>query len=103
GGVAPGLAGCVGGSSVADARRLTLAVALGGAGDTRFVTLGTFCLAWPMMVLPTYLVVRSGGSVYWAWWFATAHIFAMAACFYLRFRSGKWKTMRVIEAGMEAA
>jgi len=37
-----------------------------------------------------------------AWCFATAHIFAMAACFALRFRAGKWKTMRVIEPEMEA-
>jgi MATE family multidrug resistance protein len=43
-------------------------------------------------------VVRQGASVYWAWVFATAHIFAMAVVFFFRFRSGKWKTMRVIEA-----
>jgi MATE family multidrug resistance protein len=49
-------------------------------------------------VVPTYVVVQSGGSVYWAWVFASAHIFAMAVCFYLRFRTGKWKAMRVIEA-----
>ena len=60
----------------------------------------TFALAWPIMVIPTFLVVQAGGSVYWAWWFATAHIFAMAGCFYLRFRTGKWKTMRVIEPEM---
>jgi MATE family multidrug resistance protein len=93
----PGLLVCVAAFSVADSVNLTFAFALRGAGDTRFVTLATFCLAWPIMVLPTFLVVQAGGSVYWAWWFATAHIFAMSACFYLRFRSGKWKTMRVIE------
>jgi multidrug resistance protein, MATE family len=49
-------------------------------------------------VVPTYLVVRRGGSIYWAWGFATAYIVAMAICFYLRFRSGRWKSMRVIEA-----
>jgi MATE family multidrug resistance protein len=95
--IVPGLLVCVAAFSVADAVNLTFAFALRGAGDTRFVTLATFCLAWPLMVLPTFLVVRAGGSVYWAWWFATAHIFAMAACFFLRFRTGKWKTMRVIE------
>src|SRR5262249_6868369 len=71
---------------------------LRGAGDTRFVTLVMFFLAWPIMVIPTHLVVTAGGSVYWAWWFATAYTFAMAVCFTLRFRSGKWKAMRVIEA-----
>jgi MATE family multidrug resistance protein len=35
----------------------------------------------------------------------TAHISAMAVCFYFRFRNGKWKTMRVIEpvAAMDKA
>ncbi len=101
--IVPGLLVCVAVYSLADAVNVTFAFALRGAGDTRFVTLATFCLAWPVMVIPTYLVVRAGGSVYWAWWFATAHIFAMAACFYLRFRTGKWKAMRVIEPEMEAA
>ncbi len=88
---------CVACFSLADAANLTFASALRGAGDTRFVSLLTFCLAWPIMVVPTYLVVRAGASVYWAWVFATAHIFAMAVCFFLRFRTGKWKSMRVIE------
>jgi multidrug resistance protein, MATE family len=101
--IVPGLLVCVAAYSVVESVNVTFAFTLRGAGDTRFVTLATFCLAWPVMVLPTYLVVRSGGSVYWAWWFATAHIFAMAACFYLRFRTGKWKAMRVIEPEMEAA
>ena len=100
--IVPGLLVCVAAYSLADAVNVTFGFALRGAGDTRFVTLATFCLAWPIMVVPTYLVVRAGGSVYWAWWFATAHIFAMAVCFYLRFRTGKWKTMRVIEPALDA-
>jgi MATE family multidrug resistance protein len=83
--------------SVVDAVNLSFAFALRGAGDTRFVTVLTFALAWPLMVIPTYLVVRYGGSVYTAWIFITAHIFAMSVCFWLRFRTGKWKAMRVIE------
>jgi len=98
--IVPQLLVCVAAYSVVDSVSVTFSFALRGAGDTRFVTLATFCLAWPIMVLPTYLLVRAGGSVYWAWWFATAHIFAMAACFYLRFRHGKWKSMRVIEPSM---
>jgi MATE family multidrug resistance protein len=96
--IVPSLLVCVAIYSLADALNVTFAFALRGAGDTRFVTAVTFLLAWPIMVLPTYFVVTNGGSIYWAWGFATAHIFAMAVCFYLRFRSGKWKSMRVIEA-----
>jgi MATE family multidrug resistance protein len=84
--------------SVADSVNLTFSFALRGAGDTRFVSLLTFALAWPIMVVPTFVVVQSGGSIYAAWVFATAYIVAMAGCFYLRFRTGKWKKMRVIEA-----
>ncbi len=83
--------------SLADAVNVTFSFALRGAGDTRFVSLLTFALAWPIMVVPTYVVVANGGSIYAAWIFATAHIVAMAVCFFWRFRSGKWKTMRVIE------
>jgi MATE family multidrug resistance protein len=96
----PTLLVCVAMYSLADAVNLTFAFALRGAGDTRFVTLVTFVLAWPIMVIPTWLVVANGGNVLWAWVFATAHIFAMSVCFWLRFRHGKWKTMRVIEPGV---
>jgi MATE family multidrug resistance protein len=87
--------------SLADAVNVTFSFALRGAGDTRFVSLLTFALAWPIMVAPTFLLVRAGGSLYWAWGFATAYIIAMAFCFTLRFRSGKWKSMRVIEPAVE--
>jgi MATE family multidrug resistance protein len=85
-----------------DAVNVSFAFALRGAGDTRFVTAVTFLLAWPVMVIPTYVVVAggvvsAGAAVYWAWGFATAHIIGMGVCFWLRFRTGKWKTMRVIE------
>jgi MATE family, multidrug efflux pump len=95
--IVPTLLICVAIYSVADSINVTFAFALRGAGDTTFVTACTFLLAWPIMVIPTYLVVTNGGSVYWAWAFATAHILAMSVCFGLRFRHGKWKTMRVIE------
>jgi MATE family multidrug resistance protein len=93
----PKLMVCVAIYSLADALNLTFAFALRGAGDTRFVSLLTFALAWPLMVVPTFVVVWVDATLYWAWGFATAHIFAMAVCFYWRFRSGKWRTMRVIE------
>jgi MATE family multidrug resistance protein len=96
--IVPSLLVCVAIYSLADSVNVTFSFALRGAGDTRFVSLLTFTLAWPIMVIPTFVVVRSGGNLYWAWGFATAYIIAMAACFTLRFRSGRWKSMRVIEA-----
>lgn len=93
----PGLLTCVALYSLADSINVTFAFALRGAGDTRFVSLLTFALAWPLMVLPTIVVVYRGAHLYWAWAAATIYVFAMAGCFWLRFRSGKWKSMRVIE------
>lgn len=95
--IVPNLLICVALYSLVDAINVSFSFALRGAGDTRFVTAVTFLLAWPVMVIPTYVVVKNGGSLYWAWAFATAHIFVMAICFWLRFRTGKWKSMRVIE------
>jgi len=95
--IVPTLLICVAIYSLADALNLTFAFALRGAGDTRFVSLLTFSLAWPIMVAPTMAAISLGGNLYWAWGFATAYIMAMAVCFYLRFRNGKWKSMRVIE------
>jgi multidrug resistance protein, MATE family len=96
--IVPALLACAAVYSLADAVNVTLSFALRGAGDTRFVWMLTFVLAWPIMVVPPYFLVRAGGSITWAWGFATAYILAMAACFTWRFRSGKWKGMRVIEA-----
>ncbi len=92
---------CVAMYSLADSVNVTFAFALRGAGDTRFVSLLTFALAWPLMVIPTFVVVTVGGTLYWAWGAATTYIMAMAVCFYLRFRTGKWKSMRVIEPAVE--
>lgn len=106
--IVPNLLICVAIYSVADSMNLTFAFALRGAGDTRFVTWLTFILAWPVMVIPTIYVVTNredlraqfpamGDPIYWAWSFATLHIIVMSVCFWLRFRHGKWKSMRVIE------
>lgn len=83
--------------SLVDGINLVISFALRGAGDTRFVTLVALCLSWPIMVLPTVAAVNYGGSLYWAWTFASAYIMVQALVFLVRFRQGKWKTMRVIE------
>jgi MATE family multidrug resistance protein len=95
--IVPALLACAALYSLADSVNVTFSFALRGAGDTRFVTLLTFALAWPIMVVPTFLLVRAGGSILWAWIFASAYILAIAVCFFWRFRTGTWKTMRVIE------
>lgn len=81
-----------------DTGNIIFSAALKGAGDTRFVMYITIILGWVFMVLPTSLVVKFGGGVYWAWGFVTTYVCVLAVVFLLRFLAGKWKNMRVIEA-----
>ncbi len=83
--------------SLADCMTVVFCFALRGAGDTRFVTVVSFTLAWPLMVLPTWASWYYHWGLYWAWGFASAYILAQGLTFLLRFRAGKWKSMRVIE------
>jgi len=80
-----------------DSGNIIFSAALKGAGDTRFVMFITIILGWLFMVVPTWLLVKSGYGVYWAWSFATAYVCILAVVFLLRFLQGKWTQMRVIE------
>jgi MATE family multidrug resistance protein len=84
--------------SVFDTMNIVFAFALRGAGDTRFVTILSLFLAWPLMVLPTWAAWRFGWGLYWAWGFASAYVIALGFAFLFRFQAGKWKGMRVIES-----
>ncbi len=83
--------------SLFDSMNLIFSFALRGAGDTRFVTVVALALSWPVMVLPTYAAWKFGWGLYWAWTFASTYVILLALTFCLRFRQGKWRTMRVIE------
>ena len=80
-----------------DAMNLVFSFALRGAGDTRYVTAVSLILAWPIMVVPTWFVYRFEWGLDWAWAFASAYVITLGTVFMLRFRHGRWKTMRVIE------
>jgi MATE family multidrug resistance protein len=83
--------------SLFDTMNIVFSFALRGAGDTRFVTIVSLFLAWPIMVLPTWAAWKFGWGLYWAWGFASAYVIALGITFLLRFQAGKWKSMRVIE------
>jgi MATE family multidrug resistance protein len=83
--------------SLFDSINIVFSFALRGAGDTLFVSALSLGLAWPIMVLPTWLALELGWGLYWAWAFASAYVIALGIAFILRFRTGKWKSMRVIE------
>jgi MATE family multidrug resistance protein len=55
------------------------------------------------MVLPAYvLCVHLGGDVYTGWIAASAYVFMAGLLMLRRFRGGRWKSMRVIEAAPDA-
>ena len=85
--------------SLFDALNLTFSSGLKGAGDTRFVLSGIALLSFCVLILPTALIVL---VLHWgmlgAWTSASAYVAGLGTVFYLRFRNGAWKQMRVIES-----
>lgn len=89
--------------SMFDAVSLSISGTLKGAGDTKFVM--WLCMIFSQVILtgPCLLLVawrhtlapRTG--LYLAWTYCSAYILFLSVAFYLRYRAGKWKTMRVIE------
>ena len=79
-----------------DSMNFIFSFALKGAGDTRFVTAIALTVPWPLMVLPTWLVMNMPNAIYLAWGAASLYVVVQAMIFLRRFTGGKWKSMRVI-------
>jgi MATE family multidrug resistance protein len=84
--------------NVFDAMVVIFSSAIKGAGDTRFVLWTTLCMS-PLPVIATIVGVEWFGlGLYWSWISITAWLCVLGVIYLLRFRQGKWRTMRVIEA-----
>ncbi len=82
-----------------DAMNLVFSGALKGAGDTSFIMWAIAVVSMGVMIVPVYLAVEVfGAGLYVAWALATAYICALGVVLMIRYRQGKWKTMRVIES-----
>jgi len=85
--------------SIFDMMNVVFAAGLKGAGDTLYPLVLTLALSWAAMLVPGYLACEVfGGGVYVAWSAATAYVVLLGLLMLRRFRSGRWKGMRVIEA-----
>ena len=84
--------------SLFNAGNIIFSGALKGAGDTRFVMITSITLNWLVLVFPVWLSWKMGWGVYAIWGFATLYVCMLAVSYLYRFVSGKWKSMRVIEA-----
>jgi MATE family multidrug resistance protein len=81
-----------------DAMNLVFSGALKGAGDTSFIMWAIAVVSVGVMIVPVYLAIEIfSAGLYTAWALATAYICALGVVFMIRYRQGKWKSMRVIE------
>lgn len=84
--------------SIFDTANIIFASAIKGAGDTRFVMAMIVTMSLLVLVIPTYIVLNTfGGGIVACWTIATVYVCLLGVAFYLRFRNGKWKSMKVIE------
>jgi MATE family, multidrug efflux pump len=72
---------------------------LKGAGDTRFIMWSIGITSLVVMILPiTIGVVYLGWGIYACWIILTLFVLSLCLVSFLRYRQGRWKTIRVIES-----
>ncbi len=91
-----------------DAAQIVLIGALRGAGDTRFIMLATGLTATVAVAIGRACETRldwieTGFGLWGWWWVLTGWIFVLGTLYLVRFRGGKWKSMRVIEPNLASA
>ncbi len=84
--------------SVFDALAVVYSSALRGAGDTVFPMIVTLLSSWLVMVVPALLIIRSDNpSILKLWIASSANIGLAGICMWLRYRSGNWRQIRLIQ------
>jgi len=90
--------------SIFDMFNLIHAAGLRGAGDTTYAMVLTFVLGWIVMLVPAGIgCLWLGMGLNFAWSMATLYVFLLGVLMRRRFRSGRWKALRVIESAPLAA
>ena len=82
--------------TVADSTQLIFAGALRGAGDTRWVMRASVILHWIFAVIAVLLIRVAQADPVIVWLFFIGFVMSMGVTMFLRFRGGKWQSMRVI-------
>jgi len=83
---------------VADAAAIIISGALKGAGDTHFVMYFQSAAAWGFLVLGQLAIMFIfNGGVYVSWGWTLLYIVIMGVGFSLRFRSGRWKNIDLLD------
>lgn len=85
---------------VVDAATIVLGGSLNGAGDTTYTMLARLVCAWGLFLPLAYLFAFPlAGGVRGAWGGAMVYLIVLALVYFLRFRSGRWKTSFKTSAG----
>lgn len=80
-----------------EAAIVTFIGVLRGAGDTFFAMVLSTSMHWAMAISIYLALNQFNMGAEFAWMIAVGAFFLMGIAFYLRFRSGKWKTIEVIK------
>lgn len=84
-----------------DAMAVVFSSAVRGAGDTRFSLVFTIATCWLLMVIPSYIAFRVfDAGLYAGWCAVTFYIVFLGIGFFWRFQQGKWRTMSILESGL---
>ncbi|HEY1406464.1 MAG TPA: MATE family efflux transporter, partial [Spirochaetota bacterium] len=84
--------------TIFDSLNMIFGSALKGAGDTKFVMLSNIGLTLFVLVIPSFVLIRfAHANIFGAWYVAALYIVILGLCFLIRFLTGKWTLMRVIE------
>jgi len=84
--------------SIFDTLNIIFGSALRGAGDTRFVMMMLAVVSIFGLVLPTWFaVVVLQKGIFTAWFIISGYCVLLGFSFLVRFLTGKWRSMRVIE------
>jgi MATE family multidrug resistance protein len=84
--------------SIFDTMNVIYSGALKGAGDTSFIGKTILIASWLILIIPVTLAVfyfRAGIFVVWS--ITSFYFCALALIFYLRFRSKRWKNIKLID------
>jgi multidrug resistance protein, MATE family len=81
-----------------DACTIIIFGALKGAGDTRFLLIAMLLASSLCMILPVILAVSLNAGIHAVWSIFILYVLALAVALALRYKSGKWESLRIIES-----
>lgn len=76
---------------------VTFVGVLRGAGDTLFAMVFSTVMHWAMAISIYLVLNKMNGTPQVAWMISVGAFFVMGLIFYLRFRSGKWKEIKMVK------